>query len=82
MVPVSVTITKWRTFKRLWWVQLLKRFVDLHEILYGGDAIEDDLDVIFSNPVPATIPKWSTFALLRWVQRNLLITFELIAGYG
>jgi hypothetical protein len=26
--PVASTIQKWRTFKLLWWVQLLDRFVD------------------------------------------------------
>jgi hypothetical protein len=38
--PVASTIPKWRTFKLLWWVQLLNWLVDLDEILYGGDGIE------------------------------------------
>jgi hypothetical protein len=57
-------------------VQLLNQLVELDDILYEGDAIEDDLDIIFSNPIPSTIPKWR-----RWVQRNALITFELIVGF-
>jgi hypothetical protein len=39
--------------------------VDLDEILYGGDYIEDDLDFILFNPVASTISKWQTFKLLR-----------------
>jgi hypothetical protein len=42
--------------------------VDLDEILYGGDDIEDDLDSILLNPVAPTTPKWRTFKLLRWAQ--------------
>jgi hypothetical protein len=42
--------------------------IDVDEILYGGDAIEGDLDAILSNAVASTIPKWRTFKLLRWVQ--------------
>jgi hypothetical protein len=38
-------------------MQLLNRFVDLDEILYGDD-IEDDLDTVTFNPVALTIPKW------------------------
>jgi hypothetical protein len=26
---VALTISKWRTFKLLWWVQLLKRFLSV-----------------------------------------------------
>jgi hypothetical protein len=37
---VASTIPKWRTFKLLRWVQLLKRLVDLDEILYGDDDFE------------------------------------------
>jgi hypothetical protein len=55
--------------------------VDLDEILFGDD-IEDNLDSILPNPVASTTPKWRTFKLLRWVQRNPLITFELIGGFG
>jgi hypothetical protein len=31
--------------------------VDLDEVLYGGDDIEDDLDSILLNPVNSTISK-------------------------
>jgi hypothetical protein len=41
--------------------------VDLDEILYRGNDIEDDLDSILLNPVASTISKWRTFKLLRWV---------------
>jgi hypothetical protein len=41
--------------------------VDLDEILYVGNDIEDDLESILLNPVASTIPKYSTFKLLRWV---------------
>jgi hypothetical protein len=34
------------------------------------------------NLVTSAIPKWRTFKLLKWVQRNPLITFELIGGFG
>jgi hypothetical protein len=42
--PVASTISKWRTIKVLRWAQLLNRMVDLDNILYGGDDIEDDLN--------------------------------------
>jgi hypothetical protein len=42
--------------------------VDLDEILYGGDDIEDDLDLIPFSYIASAIPKWRTFKLLRWVQ--------------
>jgi hypothetical protein len=32
--PEASTIPKWRTFKLLWWMQLLNRLVELNEILY------------------------------------------------
>jgi hypothetical protein len=54
-------------FKILRWAQLLKRFLDFDEILYGGDGIEYYLDYILFNPVASTIPKWRTFKILRWV---------------
>jgi hypothetical protein len=37
--------------------------MDLDEILYGGDDVEDDIDSILLNPVALTIPKWRTFKL-------------------
>jgi hypothetical protein len=56
--------------------------VDFHEIWYTGDAIEYDLDAVFSTLVASVIPKWGTFKLLRWVQRNTLITIEPIGELG
>jgi hypothetical protein len=38
--PVSLAISKWRTFKLLRWAQLLNRLMDMDEILYGSDGIE------------------------------------------
>jgi hypothetical protein len=63
--PVSLTISKWRTFKLLRWAQVLNRLVDFDEILHGGDDVVDDIDSILLNPVASTIPKWRTFKLLR-----------------
>jgi hypothetical protein len=37
-------------------VQIFKRFVDLDNILYGGDDIESDLDAILFNLVASTMP--------------------------
>jgi hypothetical protein len=54
-------------------VQLLNRLVDLDEILYGDDDIEDDLDSMLLNPVASTISKWRTFKCLR--RMNLLNRF-------
>jgi hypothetical protein len=42
--------------------------VDLDEVLYGGDDVEDDLDSVPPNPVASTISKWLTFKFLRWAQ--------------
>jgi hypothetical protein len=56
--------------------------VDLDEILYGGDDIEDDLDSILFSPVASTISKWWTFKLLRWAQLlNRLVDLDKIL-YG
>jgi hypothetical protein len=41
---VASTIAKCWTFKLLWWVHLLNRYVDLDEILYCGNGIKGDLD--------------------------------------
>jgi hypothetical protein len=49
--PVALTIPKLRTFKLLRCVLLLKRLMDLDEILYGDDDIEDDLDYKLINPI-------------------------------
>jgi hypothetical protein len=42
--------------------------MDLDEILYGHDAIEDELESILFNSVASTISKWMTFKLLRWIK--------------
>jgi hypothetical protein len=42
--------------------------VDLDEIVYRGDDIEDDLESILLNPVASTISKWRTFKFLRLVK--------------
>jgi hypothetical protein len=55
--------------------------VDFDEILYGGDAIQDDLNSTLLKALASTIPKWRTFKLLRWMQRNALIAFESIGGF-
>jgi hypothetical protein len=49
--PVASTIPKLRTFKLLRCVLLLKRLMDLDEILYEDDDIEDDLDSTLINPI-------------------------------
>jgi hypothetical protein len=67
-LKVTSIIPKWQTFKLLRWVKLLNRFVDLYEILYACDDVEDDLDAILFNPVASTIPKWRTLKLLSWVK--------------
>jgi hypothetical protein len=56
--------------------------VDLDEILYRGDDIEDDLDYILFNPTASTISKWRTFKVLRWAQLlNQLVDLDEIV-YG
>jgi hypothetical protein len=35
--------------------------VDLDEILYAGDGIEDAIDSVLLNFIDLTIPKWQTF---------------------
>jgi hypothetical protein len=40
--------------------------VDLDEILYGGDGVEDDIDSILLNLVASTITKRRTFKLMMW----------------
>jgi hypothetical protein len=72
---VASTISQWRTFKLLKWSQILNPLVDLDEIEYY-------LDYIVFNPVASTIPRCRTFKRLRWVQRNPLINFVLIGGFG
>jgi hypothetical protein len=41
--------------------------VNLDEILYEDDGIEDDVNSMLFNPVASTISKWRTFKLLRRV---------------
>jgi hypothetical protein len=38
--------------------------MDVDEVLYGDDDIEDDLDSVLLNPLALTTPKWRTFKLL------------------
>jgi hypothetical protein len=54
----------------------------MDEVLYGGDAIEDDLDCILFNAVASTIPKRRAFKLLRWVQlwNRLVDLNEILYG--
>jgi hypothetical protein len=60
-------------------VQLLNRLVDLDEILYGDDDIEDDLDSMRFNPAASTISKWWKFKLLRRVHLlNRLVDLDEI----
>jgi hypothetical protein len=57
--------------------------VDLDEILYGGDDIDDDIDSIPFNVVASTIPKWRKFNLLRCVQLlNRLVDLDEILYEG
>jgi hypothetical protein len=57
--------------------------VDLDEILYEGDAIEDDLDSVLLNPVASTISKWRTLKVLRWAQLlNRLVDLDEILFGG
>jgi hypothetical protein len=63
----------------------LNRLVDLDEILYGGDGIEDDFDYILFNPVASTIPKCRPLKLLKWAQLlNRMVDFDeiLYGGVG
>jgi hypothetical protein len=56
--------------------------VDLDEILYGGDDIENDLDYILFNAVALIIPKWRMFELLWWGQllNRLVDVDEILYG--
>jgi hypothetical protein len=57
--------------------------VDLDEILYGSDDIEDDLDSILCNAIDLTIPKWRKFKLLRWLKLlNLSVDLDEILYRG
>jgi hypothetical protein len=57
--------------------------MDLDEILYGHDDIEDELESILLNSVASTISKWRTFKLLRMVQLlNRLVDLDEILFCG
>jgi hypothetical protein len=60
----------------------MKWLVDLDEILYGGDDVEDDIDSILLTLIASVIPKWRTFNLLRSAQPlNRLVDLDEIL-YG
>jgi len=40
--------------------------VDFHEIWYGGNAIQGDLDAVIFNPISSTILKWLRFKVVSW----------------
>jgi hypothetical protein len=40
--------------------------VDFHEIWYGGNAIQGDLDSVIFNPISSTILKWLRFIAVSW----------------
>jgi hypothetical protein len=45
----------------------LNRLVDFHEIWYGGNAIQGDLEAMVFNPIPSsTILKWLRFKVVSW----------------
>jgi hypothetical protein len=57
--------------------------VDLDEILYVGDNIEDDLHSLLLNSIASTIPKWRIFKLLRSVKLlNWLVDLDVIFYCG
>jgi hypothetical protein len=58
--------------------------VDLDEMLYGGDDIEDDLYYILFSAVASTISKWRTFKLLSFVEllNRLMDLDEMYGGDG
>jgi hypothetical protein len=45
----------------------LNRFLDFHEIWYGGDAIQGDLDAVIFNPIASTILKFFRFKVVSWM---------------
>jgi hypothetical protein len=45
----------------------LNGLVDLCEILYEGDDVEDDSNTMLLNPIASSFPKWRTFELLEWM---------------
>jgi hypothetical protein len=53
--PVASTIPEWRTFELLMSVLLLNRLVNLDQIVYGGNNIEDDPVYILLHPIALTL---------------------------
>jgi hypothetical protein len=45
----------------------LNRFLDFHEIWYGGDAIQGDLDAVIFNPIASIILKFFRFKVASWM---------------
>jgi hypothetical protein len=64
-------------------VQILNCFVNLDEIMYGGDDVVDDIDSIRLNLLASTTPIWRTFKILRWVQllSRLVDLDEILYGF-
>jgi hypothetical protein len=56
--------------------------VDLDEILYGDDDIEDDLDSMLFNPVASTISKQRKFKLRRACLMNRVVHLDEILYCG
>jgi hypothetical protein len=54
--------------------------VDLHEIQWVGDSVEDDLEATIFNAVSATISKWQTFKFLRLMQNHETMKFCALIG--
>jgi hypothetical protein len=44
----------------------LNRLVDFHEIWYGGNAIQGDLEAIIFNPTSAAVLKLLRFKVVSW----------------
>jgi hypothetical protein len=47
---------------------LINWFVDLEDLLYGGDDIVGYLDATTPNPIAPTSSKWLRFKVLKWIQ--------------
>jgi hypothetical protein len=58
--------------------------MDLNEIMYGDDDIDDDLDSMLFNRVASTISKWRTFKLRRVHLLNRVVDLDetLYCGNG
>jgi hypothetical protein len=64
----------------------LNRLEHLDEILYGGDGIMRDLDVITCNPIASTILKWLRFKFVTMhylhysaLLNNCLVLFSIVS---